>query len=186
MLVHYRAKYTVNYPASFMLLASLNPCPCGYYNHPSRACDCPPGAVQKYLNRVSGPLLDRIDIHSEVAPVAFSDLAGTPSSEKSESIRERVIRVRELQRKRFEEREGIYCNAQIPAQDMRAICQVDPRGQALLKAAMERLHLSARAYDRILKVARTIADLAGSGHTKPEHIAEAIHLRTLARKNLGQ
>ncbi|QEC52048.1 magnesium chelatase family protein [Anseongella ginsenosidimutans] len=177
-----RSKFSVNYPASFMLVASMNPCPCGYYNHPSKECECPPGSVKKYLNRISGPLLDRIDIHVEVTPVAFSELAGTRTSEKSEQVRERVVTAREVQRARFREREGIYANAQVPSRDVREICRIGSTGQSLLKTAMERLNLSARAYDRILKVSRTIADLAGSPEIHTEHLAEAIHFRSLDRE----
>lgn len=177
-----RARFSVNYPASFMLVASMNPCPCGYYNHPSKECDCPAGSVQKYLNRISGPLLDRIDIHVEVTPVAFAELAGNRTSEKSEQIRERVITAREVQRSRFGGKEGIYSNAQIPSRDVREACRIDDTGQTLLKTAMERLNLSARAYDRILKVSRTIADLAASDDIRPEHLAEAIHFRSLDRE----
>lgn len=177
-----RARFSVNYPASFTLVASMNPCPCGYYNHPSKECDCPPGAVRKYLNRISGPLLDRIDIQVEVIPVAFNELAGTQPSEKSDRIRERVVAAREIQRTRFREQQGIYCNAQIPSRNVRDACAIDGAGQALLKAAMERLNLSARAYDRILKVARTIADLASSRDIKTTHLAEAIHFRSLDRE----
>ena len=180
-----RARFSVKYPASFMLVASMNPCPCGYYNHPAKECVCPPGMVQKYLNRISGPLLDRIDIHVEVTPVAFSELAGSRASEKSDCVRERVIAAREAQRRRFGDRRGIYSNSQIPAKDVREICRIDQAGQELLKAAMERLGLSARAYDRILKVARTVADLAGSKGIRVEHLAEAIHYRSLDRESWG-
>jgi len=176
-----RAKFTVEYPASFMLVAAMNPCPCGYYNHPERECVCPPGVVQKYLNKISGPLLDRIDIHVEVTPVAFSELSSDRLSEKSADVRERVVRARKLQEQRYVE-DPIHCNAQMSSQQLRRICRIDATGQAILQKAMERLGLSARAYDRILKVARTIADLAGSSDIRTEHLAEAIQYRSLDRE----
>lgn len=175
-----RAKFTVEYPASFMLVAAMNPCPCGYHNHPDKDCVCAPGVVQKYLNRISGPLLDRIDIHIEVTPVAFSELSSERETEKSEVVRERVIRARKLQEQRYVGK-GIYCNAQISTQQLRSFCRIDAQGQGLLQKAMERLGLSARAYDRILKVARTIADLAESADIRTEHLAEAIQYRSLDR-----
>ena len=178
-----RARLSVEYPASFMLVASMNPCPCGYYNHPDKDCSCAPGIVQRYLNKVSGPLLDRIDIHVEVVPVPFRELSNLTSSEKSEVIRERVIRARRIQEERFKESKGIYCNAQMTSRQLRSICAIDQTGQTLLKNAMEKLNLSARAYDRILKVARTIADLDGSEGIRPEHLAEAIQYRSLDREN---
>ncbi|MBI3235995.1 MAG: YifB family Mg chelatase-like AAA ATPase [Bacteroidetes bacterium] len=178
-----RARYSIEYPASFMLIASMNPCPCGYYNHPEKECVCPPGAVQKYLGKVSGPLLDRIDIHIEVTPVNFDQLSDNRKAEPSEKVRERVIRAREIQSERFAEMKGIYSNAQMNAQMVREICVIDQVGQNLLKNAMERLNLSARAYDRILKVSRTIADLAGSENIKIEHLAESIHYRSLDRED---
>lgn len=177
-----RAKVAVDFPASFMLIASMNPCPCGYYNHPERECTCPPGAVQKYLNKISGPLLDRIDLHVEVTPVAFSELSGTKQQENSASIRERVIKAREMQEKRYENNPGIYCNAQMSSKMLKEICVISQVGANLLKAAMEKLNLSARAYDRILKVSRTIADLSASEDIKPEHLAEAIQYRSLDRE----
>ncbi|MBS1580846.1 MAG: YifB family Mg chelatase-like AAA ATPase [Bacteroidetes bacterium] len=176
-----RAKFTVEYPASFMLVAAMNPCPCGYYNHPDRECTCAPGLVQKYLGKVSGPLLDRIDIHVEVTPVAFGELAGERVSEKSADIRERVVRARRIQEERYAG-ERIHCNARMGPQQLRTICRIDATGQALLQKAMERLGLSARAYDRILKVARTIADLASSAEIRTEHLAEAIQYRSLDRE----
>ncbi len=176
-----RAKFTVEYPASFMLVAAMNPCPCGYYNHPEKECVCAPGVVQKYLNRVSGPLLDRIDIHMEVTPVGFSELAGERPTMKSAEIRERVVGARELQQERFKG-QSIHCNAQIGSQQLRKVCRIDATGQALLQQAMERLGLSARAYDRILKVSRTIADLAASPDIRTEHLAEAIQYRSLDRE----
>jgi magnesium chelatase family protein len=177
-----RAKFSVQYPASFMLVASMNPCPCGYYNHPEKECVCGPGVVQKYLNKVSGPLLDRIDIHVEVTPVAFSELTAKRFSEKSESVRERVVRARDLQLKRFEAIEEVHCNAQMSPKMLQRICVISDAGSTLLKKAMERLGLSARAYDRILKVARTIADLADSEQIETEHLAEAIQYRSLDRE----
>ncbi len=177
-----RAKVAVDFPASFMLVASMNPCPCGFYNHPDRECTCPPGAVQKYLNKISGPLLDRIDLHVEVTPVAFSELSNTKTQENSAAIRDRVIKARDVQAQRYKNNPGIYCNAQISSKMLKEICVIDTVGTNLLKAAMQKLNLSARAYDRILKVARTIADLAGNENIKPEHLAEAIQYRSLDRE----
>ncbi len=176
-----RAKFTVEYPASFMLVAAMNPCPCGYYNHPERDCVCAPGVVQKYLNKISGPLLDRIDIHIEVTPVAFSELSSERATEKSADVRERVIKARKVQEQRYAG-EKMHSNAQMSSQQLRRICRIDAVGQALLQKAMERLGLSARAYDRILKVARTIADLAESTDIRTEHLAEAIQYRSLDRE----
>jgi magnesium chelatase family protein len=178
-----RSKYSVEYPASFMLVASMNPCPCGYYNHPEKDCVCAPGIVQKYLNKISGPLLDRIDIHVEVTPVPFKELSSIRESEKSSTIRERVVVARQIQEDRYKNMDGIYCNAQITSKLLRTICKIDDTGQNLLKTAMDKLSLSARAYDRILKVARTIADLDSSDEIKTEHLAEAIHYRSLDREN---
>jgi magnesium chelatase family protein len=178
-----RAKIAIDFPANFMLIASMNPCPCGYYNHPEKECTCPPGTVQKYLNKISGPLLDRIDLHVEVTPVAFSELSNNNSKgENSEQIRERVIAARAIQLERYKEHEGLYANAQISSKQLREICILDKPSEALLKKAMERLNLSARAYDRILKVARTIADLGASENIKAEHLAEAIQYRSLDRE----
>ncbi|MDX9929718.1 MAG: YifB family Mg chelatase-like AAA ATPase [Bacteroidales bacterium] len=177
-----RAKFSVNYPASFMLVASMNPCPCGFHNHPDRECLCPPGSVQKYLSRVSGPLLDRIDMHVEVVPVNYDKLAGTPSPESSSAVRERVVRAREIQQNRFGKFQGIYCNAQMTSQMMRYFCRPGDAAAILLKKAMEIRGLSARAYDKILKMARTIADLDGSEGIGTEHIAEAINYRNLDRE----
>ncbi|MGB4124332.1 MAG: YifB family Mg chelatase-like AAA ATPase, partial [Bacteroidales bacterium] len=162
-----RAKFTVDYPASFMLIAAMNPCPCGYYNHPDHECVCGPGVVQKYLNKISGPLLDRIDIHVEVVPVPFRELSEARSAEPSADVRQRVIKARQIQEKRYSKNKGIHCNAQITSKMLREICKIDSVGQELLKNAMEKLNLSARAYDRILKVSRTIADLDGSEKIKP-------------------
>jgi magnesium chelatase family protein len=157
-------------------------CPCGYYNHPERECSCPPGTVQKYLNKISGPLLDRIDLHVEVTPVPFSELSTTKLQENSASIRDRVIAARDRQGERYKENPGIYCNAQISSRMLKEICVIDAVGANLLKTVMEKLNLSARAYDRILKVSRTIADLASSEDIKPEHLAEAIQYRSLDRE----
>jgi len=178
-----RAKFSVDYPASFMLVASMNPCPCGYYNHPEKDCVCAPGVVQKYLNKISGPLLDRIDIHTEVTPVNFDELSDRRPAEASELVRKRVVAARDVQNERFHNDIGIYCNAQMTKRMINQHCEIDTAGQTLLKRAMERLGLSARAYDRILKVARTIADLAASERIRPEHLAEAIQFRSLDREN---
>lgn len=178
-----RAKFAIDYPASFMLVASMNPCPCGYYNHPEKDCVCPPGTVQRYLNRVSGPLLDRIDIHIEVTPVSFDELAKRENTaEKSQSIRERVIRARKIQNTRFSATD-IHCNAQMSSRMLKEVCDISDAGQELLKTAMKKLNLSARAYDRILKVARTIADLDGQTNIETDHLAEAIQYRSLDREN---
>lgn len=178
-----RSRFSITYPSNFMLVASMNPCPCGYYNHPEKECVCAPGVVQKYLNKISGPLLDRIDLHVEVTPVSFNELSGEKRTDNSEVIRERVIKAREIQAKRFENLDGIHSNAQMEAQKVQEICVINEQAKMLLNKAMQRLNLSARAYDRILKVARTIADLAGSEDIKTEHIAEAIQFRSLDREN---
>ena len=181
-----RAKFTVEYPASFMLIAAMNPCPCGYYNHPDKQCVCGPGVVQKYLNKVSGPLLDRIDIHVEVTPVPFRELSRVQSSEKSELVRERVIAARKVQEDRFQEVPGVYCNAQMNTKLLQTYCKISESGSTLLKTAMEKLSLSARAYDRILKVARTIADIDSSTDIQNQHLAEAIQYRSLDRENWAE
>ena len=178
-----RAKYTLNCPASFMLVASMNPCPCGYYNHPTRNCVCNPGQVQKYLNKISGPLLDRIDIQIEIVPVPFEKISEQQPGESSASIRERVIRARQIQTERFANYPRIHCNAQMTSKLLHQYAQPDSQGLQLLKNAMTRLNLSARAYDRILKVARTIADLEGSESIRSQHLAEAIGYRNLDREN---
>ncbi len=180
-----RARIAVEFPASFMLVASMNPCPCGYYNHPEKECTCPPGAVQKYLNKVSGPLLDRIDLHVEVTPVSFNELTTIRPGEPSEAIRTRVLKAREIQASRFKYHPELFANAQISAGMLREMCTLDSVCNDLLRTAMERLNLSARAYDRILKVARTIADLSGSKEIQPEHLAEAIQFRSLDRESWG-
>lgn len=177
-----RARVTVDFPANFMLVASMNPCPCGFYNHPEKECVCGPGVVQRYLNKVSGPLLDRIDLHVEVTPVSFDEMTQNRKSESSEEIRDRVIRAREIQTERFKEFPAIYCNAMMEPQMVKEICAINDVGRQLLKTAMERLGLSARAYDRILKVSRTIADLTGSNEIRHEHLAEAIQYRSLDRE----
>ncbi|MBR4962837.1 MAG: YifB family Mg chelatase-like AAA ATPase, partial [Muribaculaceae bacterium] len=181
-----RAKNTVEYPAGIMLVASMNPCPCGYYNHPTKECICSEGAVSRYLNRISGPLLDRIDIQIEVVPVEFEKLSSTTKGESSSVIRERVIRAREMQTERFKDTPGVYCNAQMNTRLLNKWALPDSDSIAMLKTAMERFNLSARAYDRILKVARTIADLDGSERVKSYHIQEAITYRNLDRGNWGR
>jgi magnesium chelatase family protein len=178
-----RSRSSVEYPASFMLIASMNPCPCGFYNHPEKECICGPGMVQKYLSKISGPLLDRIDLHVEVTPVNFNDLTSIRESEKSASIRARVITARDIQGLRFAENPNLHCNAQMSPIMVRSICQINDAGRMLIKKAMEKLGLSARAYDRILKVSRTIADLAESDNIELEHLAEAIHYRSLDRES---
>ncbi len=177
-----RAKVSIDFPASFMLIASMNPCPCGYFNHPEKECTCSPMVVQRYLNKISGPLLDRIDLHVEVTPVSFNELSSQRTSEHSDAVRERVLKARDIQDKRFEGQQGIYANAQMSSKQLKEICVINSVGQTLLKTAMDRLNLSARAYDRILKVSRTIADLAGSEEIRPEHLAEAIQYRSLDRE----
>ena len=178
-----RAKYSLDYPASFMLVASMNPCPCGYYNHPTRPCVCAPGQVQRYLNKISGPLLDRIDIQVEIIPVPFEKMADRAPGESSAVIRDRVIRARQLQAERFAQTPGVYCNAQMTSRQLQQYAQPDAAGLQLLKNAMLRLNLSARAYDRILKVSRTIADLEGSKQIQSYHLAEAIGYRNLDRED---
>jgi magnesium chelatase family protein len=180
-----RAKISVEFPANFMLIASMNPCPCGFYNHPEKECVCGPGVVQRYLNKISGPLLDRIDLHVEVTPVKFEEIASSLRSESSQDIRARVIKARELQAERFntDKGKGIFSNAMMPSPMVKEICELNSAAQKLLKTAMERLGLSARAYDRILKVSRTIADLEGSVTIETAHVAEAIQYRSLDRSN---
>ena len=177
-----RAKYSVEYPASFMMVSAMNPCPCGYYNHPDKACVCPGGAVQKYLNRISGPLLDRIDIHIEIVPVAFEKLSDSTPAERSAEISKRVVKARRIQAERFKKTPGIYCNAQMTSKMLHQYAAPDASGLQLLRTAMDRLSLSARAYDRILKVSRTIADLDASPQVLPVHLAEAINYRNLDRE----
>ncbi|WP_423129339.1 YifB family Mg chelatase-like AAA ATPase [Gaoshiqia sp. Z1-71] len=180
-----RAKFSVEYPASLMLVASMNPCPCGYYNHPTKECVCAPGMVPKYLNKISGPLLDRIDIHLEVVPVPFKKLSELDATESSITIRERVIRARQIQSERYKGMDGIFCNAQMSSRQIRDYVKLDQASNSLLKNAMEKLGLSARAYDRILRVSRTIADLEGSQPVESQHISEAIQYRSLDRESWG-
>jgi len=180
-----RARVTVNFPASFMLVAAMNPCPCGYYNDPEKECVCSPGIVKSYLNKISGPLMDRIDLHVEVTPVPFKDLAEAPKGEKSEIVRKRVIAANKIQEKRFAGNAEIYSNAQMTSKNIDDYCHIQSEGLELLKTAMERLSLSARAFDRIKKVARTIADLDNSTDIKTEHLAEAIQYRSLDRESWG-
>lgn len=177
-----RARYTIEYPASFMMVASMNPCPCGYFNHPDKPCQCGPGMVKKYLNRISGPLMDRIDIHIEIVPVPFRDLAELREAEPSERIRERVVKARNFQSERFRIHRAVYCNAQMSSKLLRKYCRLDEGSARILKNAMEKLGLSARAYDRILKVSRTIADLEGREQIEAHHISEAINYRNLDRE----
>lgn len=180
-----RARYSIDYPAGFMLVASMNPCPCGYYNHPTKECTCAPGAVQRYLSRISGPLLDRIDLQVEILPVPFDQLASAAPGEPSADIRARVIKARAIQQQRFADTPGIHCNAQMNSRLLSLYAQPDAEGFAILRDTMTRLEMSARAYDRILKVARTIADLDASPDIKAHHIAEAVGYRNLDRASWG-
>ena len=180
-----RAKYTIDFPAGVMLIGAMNPCPCGYFNHPERECTCNQGAVRHYLNKISGPLLDRIDLHIEVTPVSFDELAMESTGESSKDIRDRVVKARLFQQKRYENDKGIHCNAQMSSQHIKHYCALSSEGKTILKNAMDRLGLSARAYDRILKVARTIADLDSCENIQTNHIAEAIQYRSLDRMNWG-
>ena len=177
-----RAKSTVDYPSSFMLISSMNPCPCGYYNHPEKDCMCPPEMVQKYLNKISGPLLDRIDLHVEVTPVSFTELSSKEKGESSNGIRKRVIDSRVIQERRYDEDKMVHANAQMSSKQLQKFCNLDKESSEMLKMAMEKLNLSARAYDRILKVSRTIADLSNSENIESQHIAEAIQYRSLDRE----
>lgn len=180
-----RAKFSVQYPASFMLVAAMNPCPCGYYNHPEKECVCSIGAIKNYLNKISGPLLDRIDIQIEVVPVPFKDLTRIRPSENSKDIRQRVTKARKIQQKRFKNIKGVYSNAQMNTKQMQTYCKIDDKATNLLKLAIERMGLSARAYDRILKVSRTIADLESQENIQANHIAEAIQYRSLDKDSWG-
>lgn len=180
-----RAKYTIDFPAGVMLIGAMNPCPCGYFNHPDKDCTCSQGQVRNYLNKISGPLLDRIDLHIEVTPVSFDELSTEEEGENSKSIRERVVKARLYQNVRFESSRGIYCNAQMGSKEIKAYCKLTEESKTILRNAMDRLGLSARAFDRILKVARTIADLEEEPTIKTQHIAEAIQFRTLDRMNWG-
>ena len=183
-LVVSRAKYTARYPANFMLIASMNPCPCGYYNHPTRECVCSPGSVGKYLNHISGPMLDRIDLHIEVTPVPFADLTHNRPEEDSATIRKRVVAARKIQQARFDGM-PVHSNAMMGSSQLREFCPLNTESARLFETAMERLNLSARAYDRIIKVARTIADLDRSEAIRSNHIAEAIRYRSLDRASWG-
>ena len=180
-----RANYKVEYPAGVMFVASMNPCPCGYYNHPTKECTCSPGQVQRYLNKISGPLLDRIDLQIEIVPVPFEKISDAREGEPSEAIRKRVIAARKIQEERYKSEKGIHCNAQMTPKLIAKYAVLDDTSLAMLKTAMTRFDLSARAYDRILKVARTIADLAGSENIQAMHIAEAIGYRNLDRESWG-
>ena len=181
-----RAKYSISYPCSFMFVASMNPCPCGYYNHPNKACVCTPGQIHRYLNKISGPLLDRIDLQIEITPLSFEELSRKSAGEPSNVIRERVIQARQIQEKRYANQKGIHCNAQMTSRLIHQYAEPDAKGMEMLRAAMTRLQLSARAYDRILRVARTIADLDHSERIQTEHLAEAIGYRNLDRSNWGE
>lgn len=181
-----RAKYTVDYPAGFMLVASMNPCPCGYFNHPKKKCICAPGAVHRYINKISGPLLDRIDLQVEVAPVEFEEMSSQMPSESSEEIRKRVIAAREIQTERYKGIKGIYCNAQMTTRLLHQYAQPSEEGLEMLRTAMTRFNMSARAYDRILRVARTIADLEAAESVQSHHIQEAISYRNLDRDNWAE
>lgn len=181
-----RSKYSVEFPASFMFVAAMNPCPCGNYNNPKIPCTCGEGVVQRYLSRISGPLMDRIDLHVEVVPVSHEELASSKPVEKSADIRKRVVAAREMQKARFAECSGIFCNAQMSSKMVREYCKISEEGQLMLKKAMDRLGLSARAFDRILKVSRTIADLSHSPDIGLDHLSEAIHFRSLDRDSWGR
>ena len=181
-----RAKYSISYPCSFMFIASMNPCPCGYYNHPTKACVCSPGQIQRYLNRISGPLMDRIDLQCEIMPLNFEEISQAAPGESSAVIRERVMKARKIQEQRFIDVKGIHCNAQMNEKHLQTYCTLSADSQQLLRTAMERLQLSARAYSRILKVARTIADLEASEHIQSHHIAEAIGYRNLDREDWAE
>jgi magnesium chelatase family protein len=173
-----RSRFSIDFPASFMLVASMNPCPCGYYNHPTKSCVCGPGTVQKYLNKISGPLLDRIDLHVEVTPVAFDELSSQHTTESSSNIRQQVLEARKIQMHRAQS-----LNATLSSAQLKKHAPLNPSSQQILKIAMEKLKLSARSYDRIIRVARTIADLEKSNEIQVQHISEAIQYRSLDREN---
>ncbi len=177
---------SVQYPTSFMFIAAMNPCPCGFYNHPTIECTCQPGAVQRYLNKISGPLMDRIDLHVEVIPVNYNELSDKKKGESSKTIRERVIKARNIQEERFRNIPNIHCNAQMTTKMVNQYCKLNEECMETLKMAMKKLGLSARAYDRILKVSRTIADLDNSENIEIKHLAEAINFRSLDRENWGK
>lgn len=181
-----RAKYSITYPCSFMFVASMNPCPCGYYNHPTKPCVCTPGQIHRYLHKISGPLLDRIDLQIEITPLSFEEMSRTAPGEESAAIRERVVRARQVQMQRYAACPGIHCNAQMTSRLLREYAVLDETCTEMLRQAMTRLQLSARAYDRILRVARTIADLEGSGQIQMPHVAEAIGYRNLDRAGWGE
>ena len=180
-----RARYSVDYPANFMLVASMNPCPCGYYNHPTKECSCTASSIHRYMSKISGPLLDRIDIHLEVVPVELEKITGKQDAESSDIIRQRVIAARNIQTNRFKNYPGIHCNAQMNPTLIKKFCPLNNQCISLLKLAMQKFGLSARAYDRIIKLSRTIADLADSPEITPQHIAEAIQYRSLDKENWG-
>ena len=181
-----RAKYSISYPCSFMFVASMNPCPCGYYNHPTKQCCCTPGQIVRYLNKISGPLLDRIDIQCEITPLSFDELSRTAPGESSATIRERVVRARRIQEERYKDEPAVHCNAQMTSRLMHRYAEPSPNDMDMLREAMNRLQLSARAYDRILRVARTIADLEGSEQIQTHHLQEAIGYRNLDRSSWGE
>ncbi|MDE7155038.1 MAG: ATP-binding protein, partial [Muribaculaceae bacterium] len=180
-----RARYSIDYPAGFMLVASMNPCPCGYYTHPTRQCSCMPATVQRYLSRISGPLLDRIDIQVEILPVGFDELTSTAEAESSATIRQRVVNARKIQERRFANEPGVHCNAQMNSRLLKKYAPTSPEVSELLKKALNRYQMSARAYDRILKVARTIADLDNSPEITTSHMHEAVSYRNLDRASWG-
>ncbi len=181
-----RAKMSVQFPARFMLMASMNPCPCGFYNHPQKECQCSPGTIQKYMHKISGPLLDRIDLHIEVSPVQYEELRGKDESDTSATIAKRVQKAREIQFQRFALEEGVYTNAQMNSSQLKKFCAISSEAETLLKNAMEQFQLSARAFDRILKVSRSIADLEGKENIEINHLSEAIQYRNLDRSSWGQ
>lgn len=181
-----RAKYSIEYPCNFMFVASMNPCPCGYYNHPTKRCECTPGQIHRYLNKISGPLMDRIDLQIEITPLSFDELSRTAPGESSAAIRERVVRARQIQEERYKGQQGIHCNAQMTSALMRQYATPAPQDMAMLRDVINRLQLSARAYDRILRVARTIADLEGTADIQTHHLAEAVSYRNLDRSSWGE
>ena len=181
-----RAKYSIEYPCNFMFVASMNPCPCGYYNHPTKRCECTPGQIHRYLNKISGPLMDRIDLQIEITPLSFDELSRSQPGEPSAAIRERVVKARAIQEERFKDTPGVYCNAQMTPALMRQYATPAPQDMEMLRDVINRLQLSARAYDRILRVARTIADLDGAAAIQTQHLAEAVSYRNLDRSSWGE